>query len=77
MRMMLCGAGRLKRCFSLTLKGMEVHSTTEQETQLAQLATKAGTDAEQLVKDTILRLIEDETPSGVRPRNCRPGTSEP
>jgi hypothetical protein len=41
---------------------MEVHSTTEQETQLAQLATKAGTDAEQLVKDTILRLIEDETP---------------
>jgi hypothetical protein len=39
---------------------MEVHVTTEQETQLAQLATKAGTDAEQLVKDTIL-LIEDET----------------
>jgi hypothetical protein len=47
--------------FSRILKGMEVHFTTEQETQLAQLATKAGTDAEQLVKNTILRLIEDET----------------
>jgi hypothetical protein len=42
---------------------MEVHFTTEQETQLAQLATKAGTDAEQLVKNTILRLIEDEASS--------------
>jgi hypothetical protein len=29
-----------------TLKGMEVHFTTEQETRLAQLAVKAGTDAE-------------------------------
>jgi hypothetical protein len=40
---------------------MEVHFTPEQEAQLAQLATKSGTDAEQLVKDAILRLIEDET----------------
>jgi hypothetical protein len=39
---------------------MEVHFTPEQETQLTQIATKAGTDKEQLVKDTILRLIEDE-----------------
>jgi hypothetical protein len=39
---------------------MEVHFTREQETQLAQMAAKAGTDAERLVKDTILRLIEDE-----------------
>jgi hypothetical protein len=37
---------------------MEVHFTPEQETQLAQLATKTGTGAEQLVKDTILRLIK-------------------
>jgi hypothetical protein len=41
-------------------EGMEVHFTPAQETQLAQIATKAGTDAEQLVKDTILRLIKDE-----------------
>ena len=41
-------------------EGMEVHFTPEQETQLAQIAAKAGTDAERLVKDTILRLIEDE-----------------
>jgi hypothetical protein len=40
---------------------MEVHFTPDQEARLAQLATKAGTDAEQLVKDAILRLIEDET----------------
>jgi hypothetical protein len=39
---------------------MEVHFTSEQEAQLAQIATKTGTDAEQLVKDVILRLIEDE-----------------
>jgi len=39
---------------------MEVYFTPEQETQLAQLATKAGTDAKQLVKDAILRLIKDE-----------------
>jgi hypothetical protein len=36
---------------------MEVHFTPEQE---AQIATKAGTDAEQLVKHTVLRLIEAE-----------------
>jgi hypothetical protein len=40
---------------------MEVHFSPEEETLLAQLATKAGTDAEQLVKDTVLRLIEDKT----------------
>ena len=39
---------------------MEVHFSPEEETLPAQLATKAGTDAEQLVKDTILRLIKDE-----------------
>jgi len=41
---------------------MEVHFTLEQETQLAQIATRAGTDAGRLVKDTILRLIKDEIP---------------
>jgi len=40
---------------------MEVNFTPEQEAQLAQIATRAGTDAEQLVKDTVLRLIEDDT----------------
>ncbi|MBV9399208.1 MAG: hypothetical protein JO062_14590 [Bryobacterales bacterium] len=33
------------------LGDMEVRFTTEQEAQLAQLATKTGTDAEHLVKD--------------------------
>jgi hypothetical protein len=37
---------------------MEVHFTPEQEAQLAQIATKAGTDAERLVKDAALRLLE-------------------
>jgi hypothetical protein len=35
---------------------MEVHFTTEQETQLVQLAPKAGIPADQLVKETNLRL---------------------
>jgi hypothetical protein len=39
---------------------MEVHFTPEQEAQLAQLATKTGTDAEHLVKDAVMRLLEDE-----------------
>jgi predicted transcriptional regulator len=37
---------------------MEIYFTPEQEEQLAQIATKAGTDAERLVKDAALRLLE-------------------
>lgn len=43
---------------------MEVHLTPEQEARLTQAASNAGTDAERLVKDTVLRLIESD--SGVR-----------
>ena len=43
---------------------MEVQLTPEQEARLAQIATHAGTAAEQLVKDVVLRLLEGET--GVR-----------
>jgi hypothetical protein len=43
---------------------MEVHLTPEQEAQLTQVASNAGTDPERLVKDTVLRLIESD--SGVR-----------
>jgi hypothetical protein len=39
---------------------MEVHFTPEQEAQLAQIAAKAGTDPEHLVKDAVLRLLGDE-----------------
>jgi hypothetical protein len=53
----------LKRRFSAILKAMEVHFTPEQEAQLAQIATQAGTAAEQLVKDVVLRLIEAENHS--------------
>jgi predicted transcriptional regulator len=39
---------------------MEVHFTPEQEAQLSQLASHAGKqDAEHLVKDAALRLLED------------------
>ena len=37
---------------------MEVHFTPEQEAQLSEIATQAGTDAEQLVKKAALRLLE-------------------
>ena len=39
---------------------MEVHFTSEQEEQLSQIATNAGTDAEQLVKAAALRLLEQD-----------------
>lgn len=39
---------------------MEVHFTPEQEAQLAQIAAYAGSNAELLVKDAALRLIEEE-----------------
>jgi predicted transcriptional regulator len=41
-------------------KAMEVHFTPEQEAQLAQIATTTGTDAERLVKDAALRLLQDD-----------------
>jgi predicted transcriptional regulator len=37
-----------------------VHFTPEQEAQLSQIATKAGTDAERLVKDAALRLLQED-----------------
>jgi predicted transcriptional regulator len=39
---------------------MEVHFTPEQEALLAQIASTAGTDAELLVKDAALRLLEED-----------------
>jgi hypothetical protein len=39
---------------------MEVHFTPEQEARLAQIATNAGTDAERLVKDAALRLLDKD-----------------
>jgi predicted transcriptional regulator len=37
---------------------MEVHFTPEQESKLSEIASQAGTDAEQLVKNEALRLLE-------------------
>jgi predicted transcriptional regulator len=42
------------------MKAMEVHFTPEQEAQLAQIASKEGTDAERLVKDAALHLLEED-----------------
>jgi predicted transcriptional regulator len=39
---------------------MEVHFTPEQEAQLSQIATKSGIDAERLVKDAALRLLQED-----------------
>ncbi len=49
----------------LILRVMEVQPTIEQEAQLAQIATKAGTNAERLAKDAVLRLLEGD--AAVRP----------
>jgi predicted transcriptional regulator len=40
---------------------MDVHFTPEQEAQLAQIATLAGTEPERLVKDAALRLLHEDT----------------
>src|ERR1019366_10718241 len=45
---------------SATLMPMELHFTPEQEAQLAQIATKEGTDPARLVKDAALRLLEED-----------------
>ena len=39
---------------------MDVHFTPEQEARLNQLASSAGTDVSNLVKDAALRLIEED-----------------
>jgi predicted transcriptional regulator len=40
---------------------LEVYFTPEQEAQLAQIANTAGTDAERLVQDAALRLLQEDT----------------
>ena len=48
---------------------MELHLTREQEAQLARLAANAGIDAERLVKEAALRLLEaDPSFRSVSPR---------
>jgi predicted transcriptional regulator len=39
---------------------MEVRFTPAHEAELAQIATRAGTDAERLVKDAALRLLQED-----------------
>jgi predicted transcriptional regulator len=39
---------------------MEIDLTPEQEPQLAQIANQKGTDAERLVKDAAVRLLEED-----------------
>jgi len=39
---------------------MNVNFTPEEEARLAQIASKEGTDAERLVKEAALRLLEDD-----------------
>jgi predicted transcriptional regulator len=46
--------------FSRTLKGMEVHFPPDVETRLQQVAIANGKDVEQLVKDTVARMLENQ-----------------
>jgi predicted transcriptional regulator len=39
---------------------MEVHFSPEVETRLRQVASDNGKDAEQLVKDTVARMLENQ-----------------
>ena len=42
------------------LEGMEVHFSPDVETRLQQVASANGKDAEQLVKDTVARMLEEQ-----------------
>ncbi|MGD0129317.1 MAG: hypothetical protein ABSF46_28670 [Terriglobia bacterium] len=42
------------------LRLMEIHLTREQEAQLAQIASQNGTDAERLVRDAAVRVLEED-----------------
>ena len=42
------------------LEGMELHLTPEQEAQLAQLATRSGTDPERLAANVVARYLNEE-----------------
>jgi predicted transcriptional regulator len=44
----------------LNLKAMEVYFTPEQEAQLAQMATNAGTNPERLVTDVVVRYLDEK-----------------
>jgi len=46
--------------FSGNFKGMEVHFSPDVETQLQQVASATGKNAEQLVKDTVARMLEEQ-----------------
>jgi len=46
--------------FSRTLKGMEVHFPPDVEARLQQVASANGKDAEQLVRDTVARMLENQ-----------------
>ena len=54
---------------------MEVHLTPEQESRLAQLAMHSGADAERLVMDAVLRLLEEDARlrAAVRGGNAQAG----
>ena len=42
------------------LEGMEVHFPPDVETRLQQVAVASGKDAEQLVKETVARMLENQ-----------------
>jgi hypothetical protein len=64
----------LPRCrFS---KGMEVHFSPEVETRLQQVVSANGKDAEQLVKDTVARMLENQA-RFASSLVCREASSKP
>ena len=46
--------------FYRILKGMEVHFSPEQQAQIAEIATKAGTDSERVVANLVARYLNEE-----------------
>jgi predicted transcriptional regulator len=42
------------------VKGMEVHFSPDVETRLQQVASASGRDAEELVKETVARMLDNQ-----------------
>jgi hypothetical protein len=50
----------LRSRLSRTLKGVEVHFSPDVETRLRQVASANGKEAEQLAKDTVARMLDNQ-----------------
>ena len=62
MRVPTCELTCLKRSFSVILKVMEVHFTSETEKKLKDLAAQSGRGTDDLIEDAMAGYVEELAP---------------